>query len=1518
MPSPAQQQIEGDTVRLNRKWLYLGGLVTILTLLLTLTWALPAGAVGTLDDGELSADKDFVSTVSTGTDAPSTMDRTVEVTLTNADLDSTMSVRNNGDFDAVTIAGTATVLTDASITVNITAGGAGNPSTVSVTRPSRNGTVVAADAVLPIIGSVTVDTSQGATSPATARKVGTPEVINPTLGIVRIPLRADLEAADTIHLAYNTSNQETALVNVRGDRGNFDLLLVESPTKPGEYSGSFVVKDLPDVTMTTASAVVDEQHSIDSGLQGYREFRNETITEFFNTYTAATGTLSNTEANESSTTRYARVANPPIRDGRNDDDTINGADISVSGLPNNVTIAEGTVVNNANQGILLFTASAAEDFDDLDNIDVDYFGSDTFEITVDNGPLRLGDTLDTQNTSAGLDTLGAVDSNTNIKIVLPTTEQDKNIDHADILASNNLAIVSVTDGTDCKQCVIRLGVITGGQAENESDGDPAPLTERFSVLAISYFGSERIDIPDGIANIDVDGDGANDGTDDQNPRLFRVLLDAAPANVGTGTDFEHDITVVASSHTAIAAPTDVLSGITTDISIALDAENNQRISGREVWFSIDPDAVGSVGDDGTDDDYFDVTYTRQVGALPANALDPDQDAGETSRVIAVGPGSRVRITSGNDAVDVDAEKDGPRYGNAMPSGSTGSTSATISIDVTDDLAGVKKGEIELMVKAGSRRHWTVVNRDLDITEIEGGYRATIDLDDVRDNGGGNRLRVEADETTKISWYATAEDEAGNVSRSDSDGDEDGDQDYTFNVDGESPELERAYTGDWFDIAEGDKGRVKGDRRVSSGNYLPGKASNTSVRVVFSEALDGSSVSADDFTVDGAVPSAAQTWSEGLTHGVNEDGMDEEDRTNGVIGRSVFLTVSAMDADETPQVELVGSVTDKAGNAVSSGSKIASDGIAPTATLSVDTMLSQKTVTITVTTDEGIRIQYPELSFFISDGLDRGEDELDEKDTFTVGLEDPKSDPGSGNPLVLRDSADEIVFSGDLDKAGELPLTLSKAPILDRSTAERDGVVDGGDISVTVMADDTALAQATANRKIEEAANDKAIVDAEAGKILLMIVGPLAAVADDDQTTEDESMPMVPALKDGDRIVVTYRGTGPDSADDLGGVPSNPVGSREPGENAWNYKLNFSRNDRFAVTAQVEDVNRNKSTGGVGDPTGSGATVFEIDSNLAGLGVADADSTPADDPAGAHPVGFDDPFTIDLSWPAEEGEYPGDSHPDVKLTKLELDGVDVMANAAKQDANSYSIDIEDISLGAHTLTYNAEDAAGNAYPKDRTLKFTVKERPTWDLNLRKGMNLISLPSSPSDGSIDAVFGGSSEVDLVFTFEGGRSLVAVRNPGTGGFAGTLTNIDTRHAYWVSATNATTVEITIPPTSAFQPLPNIPVMGGAWNLVPVLSLGAIDSKVAGEGAAPGTLMDADAYLGDFQIAFGWEGGRWKRIDPDPADASGTAEDEKRLVNDIRTAQGKTAADEGDDPLKVGMGYWVLYSQDSFIVPR
>ena len=353
---------------------------------------------------------------------------------------------------------------------------------------------------------------------------------------------------------------------------------------------------------------------------------------------------------------------------------------------------------------------------------------------------------------------------------------------------------------------------------------------------------------------------------------------------------------------------------------------------------------------------IDLAYALKVGANPRNALIPRR---EDRPIIAVAAGSRVAFTSDNDRATVDAEIDGPVFGNPNPAnmGATDDDAQVISIDVTDELAGVDKDSIELMVSVGGATALPVANDDLSFSEIGGGYRASIALDDIE-----NIPNIRSSETTPVEWFAMADDNAGNSSMSDSDADEDERQDYTFNVDGEDAEIMRVYTGDWFDaVAE----KVMGDRRLSADKYLPGVSDNTSVRVVFNERIDGTTVSVDDFSVDGAAPTDAQ-WS-----GTGETGAGDDTH----IGQSVFLTVPAMAADAKPVVNIVGSVSDVAGNSTNSGTKTADDGIAPTTTLSVDKALSDKKVTVTVESDERIRTLSPDLALYISNGPKRRERHL---------------------------------------------------------------------------------------------------------------------------------------------------------------------------------------------------------------------------------------------------------------------------------------------------------------------------------------------------------------------------------------------------------------------------------------------------------------------------------------------------------------------------------------------------------------
>ena len=1325
-------------MRLNRKWLYLGGLVTILTLLLTLTWALPAGAVGQLDPGNLSTDDGYVSPDPDVDDGDM-----IEVTLSNSGLDITQTVEDDGDFGPVTLTATARILAveHSSITVDLAA----NSSTGGLLSVALDDDVMQVDDVLPITGDVSIDYGPRGKSTVTSGKVGSPTVRNRADGIIEFPINANLDVGDTIVLSYETSPQETALLNVSGDSGNLDLLAEEDAAGPaGDYSAMVMAAE--EVVINIGSDIVHEQHPVPSGLQGYVEVDDEEIDKFYSD--SALQDEITTEQAEG-TTFYVRVAKPPIRDEVE----------SESGFAD---VAAQPAGEDATQGIVQMTVAAGRSLRPADTLELDYFGSDSFYIEVDHGPIQ-----DTP------------------EIVVPIIDTDDSY-----MSAGKLMIISIRDGVDdaCQDCRVRLGVMTGPI----DDDEPAPLDPRISVLGISYEGSERVPVPGGLSA----------------PTTFSRNLDFAPVDANSDDDIDGDDIVVV-----------VNNGL--DVSA-------MNVDGNNVVFSLNS---GTTPADGTS---IDVAYSLRVGANPQNALRPGM---EPRPIIAVSAGSRVAFTSDNDRATVDAEVDGPVFSNPSPSnkGATDDDAQEISVDVTDELAGVDQDSIQLRVSVDGAASLEVPNDDLSFSEITGGYRASVFLDDIEDVPN-----INASETTPIEWFAMADDNAGNSARSDSDADTEKVQEsYVFNVDGEDPAIMRVYTGDWFDDATD---KVKGDRRVGVDDYLPGSSDNTSLRVIFNERVNGDSISADDFSVDGAAPTAAGWYGEG----------DPGDASH--IGQSVFLTVPAMEADSDPTVAIVGSVSDVAGNSTSSGTKEADDGIAPTATLSVDKALSDKRVTVTVETDERIRTLSPDLALYISNGVDG-----DESDTFTVENEDTDD---SETPLVLRDAdGNDLHSSGEIEAGDVLILRVSKAPILD---ANDDGTVDHDDVAVS--SDPTG--------RVTEVTEDG--VNAKTGEVKVTVVTRMVNGEPVGLVLEDE-------------IKVTYSGTDADPARGLMGVP-NPSG-KQVSSTSWTFALNVTRNDRYAATAIAEDSNRNRRTGGKGDPMADGATVFEIDNRLAGG--QSAETMPQHDAAGNLPVSITDPFVIELSWDDEKNEYPGDSSSAVTLTKAELDGTDVLDTKAAQNDRSYRLAISDIGLGDHVLKYNAEDALGNTNAVDRVLRFTVQAVPTWDLELSAGMNLVSLPADPASTSVNDLFGATEQIELIFTFDGGQSLVALRNADAPGeFVGTLDRIDSQHAYWISSSNAAKVEINIPPTSQLAPPPYIAATGGQWNLLPVISLEPVDG-----GAAPGTEIDADAYLGDFRTAFGWNGRNWSKIDPDPANKA------DRLTD--------------GEPVKVGMGYWVLYDEDAIITP-
>ena len=336
---------------------------------------------------------------------------------------------------------------------------------------------------------------------------------------------------------------------------------------------------------------------------------------------------------------------------------------------------------------------------------------------------------------------------------------------------------------------------------------------------------------------------------------------------------------------------------------------------------------------------------------------------------------------------------------------------------------------------------------------------------------------------------------------------------------------------------------------------------------------------------------------------------------------------------------------------------------------------------------------------------------------------------------------------------------------------------------------------------------------------------------------------------------------------------------------------------YNVVVSALDRARNEGATGNEDASKDNAITFEIDTDLDAFKVTDDNDF--DTLSSGDLVGETDIYYLGLKW-NDEKEYDGDSHKNVTLTTAVLnsgDEDDEMDLTAGIDptgpATSFTITAEGVPKGDHTLTVSGVDEAGNKM-ENIEIAFTITEL-SFEFQLRRGINHISLPRNPGNMDINAVFGGTSEVTSVFTYVEGTPKAAFRDPSSGMFVGDLTEIDASHAYGVESTGSVKVGITIPNVSGAVAPPTVVVNQG-WNFVPVITLDDIN-KINDQ-----SVMDADAYLG-----FGWTSGwtfsnnRWTSIAPDPRDDNLDCSNDRQESGEVH----------------IGRGYWVYYEGAASLNP-
>ena len=243
----------------------------------------------------------------------------------------------------------------------------------------------------------------------------------------------------------------------------------------------------------------------------------------------------------------------------------------------------------------------------------------------------------------------------------------------------------------------------------------------------------------------------------------------------------------------------------------------------------------------------------------------------------------------------------------------------------------------------------------------------------------------------------------------------------------------------------------------------------------------------------------------------------------------------------------------------------------------------------------------------------------------------------------------------------------------------------------------------------------------------------------------------------------------------------------------------------------------------------------------------------------------------------------DSHADVNISSLTLNGEDKLDELVRVKAGEYVLAVTGLEVGDYELAYTAKDDVGNKTdPETVKFEFEVQKRQPYTVSLDPGWNLVSVPGDPFNPAVGEVIGASLKADTVLAYQGGEWLTAVKND-EGRWQGTLTDIQGGYGYWVRTTALESISTVIPPILPTDNLPTVPVISG-WNL-----LGVVDA----EQRKAGTTEDADEYLvslPQWRVAYSFETrlNTWDKLLP------GT-----------------------NDTVANGKGYWVWSSSPGTLVP-
>ena len=586
----------------------------------------------------------------------------------------------------------------------------------------------------------------------------------------------------------------------------------------------------------------------------------------------------------------------------------------------------------------------------------------------------------------------------------------------------------------------------------------------------------------------------------------------------------------------------------------------------------------------------------------------------------------------------------------------------------------------------------------------------------------------------------------------------------------------------------------------AGSYAEKTNDSTRIRVAFDDEIGTASASSFEVTTDaGAVltPSSVEIGPKGT----NASGVAFDFRKN------VYLTLpSALAANDTPKVKLVGDVADLAGNTTKSGNVAnAIDKIKPSLTLTLSggsgtgaagtandsDSLTKSAMTMTITTDEVLASPPSVLIFDETYGTGA---------TYAQHGSDSDTDNlGAGASVQMTLSNQTII---DTDKDGSFTDELVLA------SGASEGVSAAHLVNIAI----TAASNSGDNALVTVKNNNSAALPNNSGDKLRISgnfnTGAGGVTASSTTVTQEGTVTAV--AQDSKTYTATFSGSAFSDA---------------------------STADSKAVVVSATDASTSPNTGTVGTRDQGSASVykFRLDKTAPVL---------KNDPDGDGTVGS----TTTLPRPYVIFEFTDNSN--VTVVSASFGGDDVLASLATTNNKKYfMVPSADLSAKTYVVKAKGTDLAGNK-GAEGSYNLKVTSRKDYKATILAGWNLMSFPSDPIANSVGSVFTNAG-IDQVVGYDamakGSPWQVATKDAASGAFSGSLSSITSGNGYWVHSSEFSTqaVSLTGPEGPSASAPPSIPAidLASGWNLV-----GVVDATKAKTQANEGDVLKTfKLYLGE-----------------------------------------------------------------------